>query len=134
MKVEDNGKYYFLPIGGKTVDMKAEQLTSFVFADDDYDLTLELHGDFKVNFDGDEQTFKIVEDFHTSILPLFINATIDNAKANRYGWLFLKFSDGRELIVEDGPYENWHFYVRRKNENLALIHLGGGVGSTFLFG
>ena len=42
--------------------------------------------------------------------------------------LFLIFSDKTELIIDDGPYENWHYTKQYDKSNYLRVH--GGVGRT----
>ncbi|OLB75902.1 MAG: hypothetical protein AUI14_20105 [Actinobacteria bacterium 13_2_20CM_2_71_6] len=48
----------------------------------------------------------------------------------RRGELLIFFEDGNELVVEDGPYENWHYTKVNPDRRRDVLRVHGGVGRT----
>lgn len=84
-----------------------------------------LAGPFNVVASGERITFEPpCPEWVRSVLLSLCAIQISGSRFTRTSQLFLKFADGRELRVEDGPFENWHY----SDDSGLSIH--GGVGRT----
>jgi hypothetical protein len=130
MKLKEVGRYLELPIiGTKLKAITYDGRLTLVF--DDAALSyLELHGPFKVSrFNQEYQLHPGSKEALSAFHDLF-HVAIQNAKCDRSGGLFLSFEDGTSVIVEDGPYENWHYTRREPLKHSEVIQVHGGVGRT----
>jgi hypothetical protein len=121
-QLERAGKHFRVPVEHcHIVEVLAEGLPRLRF-DDAKQSTLDIHGEFHVKVSGVADVFSPREPGALNVLEAFLCVPIISAFASRHGALSVRFEDGRELVVPDGPYENWHFM----NDDGLVVH--GGVG------
>jgi len=83
---------------------------------------IEINSEFRYRLYQNEDMITVFNlDEARKLVELF-QSTVIEAIAFHTGELFLSFDNGIELYVEDGPYENWHFY----GDLTSTIH--GGIG------
>jgi hypothetical protein len=130
MLLPEKGRYYQLPIAGLEIKkLVYDGLLRIVFNDQEQSY-LDLHGEFEITQHNQKS---ILSPKSKEALLLFYNlfgVPIKDAKADKFGRLFLRFDNGLEIIVEDGLYENWHYTkidAKNPKDNL-FVH--GGVGKT----
>ncbi|RSK42300.1 DUF6188 family protein [Hymenobacter perfusus] len=132
--LKETGRYYVIPLMGCAIQqIEYNGLVRLVFADADERVFLDLHGEFQVEASGHITTFSPRQ---KEALLLFFdwfqtNVTIEEAKADKQGQLFLKLSNRQELIVQDGPFENWHFTILNRQSPSKNLFVHGGVGTTY---
>jgi|GEM_PF-5918415 len=116
---------------------------------DYYFTRFEYAGDISIQFQPAEPqgwTVKLIltshfsltrerEDYQVEDLKGFHQLThlwqdqVESLKASREGVLQLKTRKGAVLEVEDGPFENWDFWVyREQRKQEPRLHLIGGMG------
>jgi hypothetical protein len=82
-----------------------------------------LEGPFDVVASGERTAFEPpCPDWVRDLLLSLSAVRIADSRFRRSSQLLLKFSDGRELHVDDGPFENWHY----SDDSGLYVH--GGVG------
>jgi Family of unknown function (DUF6188) len=123
-----SGTGYELPIIGLTIKQILFNGFTTIYFNDDEESWLDFHSEFKVDDSNqrstvsprDKQAFQLFFDLMTHSI---VKAIGDN------GYLFLTFSNGTKLTVEDGPYENWHYTKITISDNKKnCLHVHGGVG------
>jgi hypothetical protein len=105
----------------------------YIVFNDEEKSSLRLEGEFKVT--RYNQTIELSprsKEALTLFYDLF-DVTIKDAKADKGGNLLLAFEDKVEIIVEDGPYENWHYTKRNPNNSSDSLFIHGGIGRTTIF-
>lgn len=120
---------YSLPLTGYCLfDVQREWRFELLF-DDPAKSRLWLEGPFSiVTTEGSELYEPPCAEWVRDVLLSLAAVKIVGARFNRQGVLRVSFADGRELLVEDGPYENWHY----SNDRGVSVH--GGVGGVTSFG
>lgn len=121
MKLRQVGRYFELPVAGLVFKKILFDGLLTVFVDDPEESFFQFHSTFKVTEHNQD---KNVDPRSKDGLVLFhglLGQKIKGAKADGHGLLWLTFANGMEILVEDGPYENWH-YTRNG------LHVHGGVG------
>jgi len=91
---------------------------------------LEIHSVFKVTRHEQSQT---LQPSGTETLLFFaecIGTVIDKAQAFKNGELCIRFENGPEIHVEDGPFENWH-YTKIKGHFNDGLRVHGGMGGVY---
>lgn len=130
MKLKEKGKYLELPLSGTNIKkLIYDGFLTMVF-DDEEESYLEFHSEWKVYQYNQE---KVINPKSKEGLIFFYDQfgqTIKEAKADKYGVLFIEFENGTKITVEDGPYENWHYTKRSKANKLDNLYVHGGVGRT----
>ena len=120
--LERSGKYFLLPLKYFEIsDVVWDGLVTLLF-NDPKNSQLDIHGEFLVGSDEVFERYSPRSEWIENVLESFIGVEIKVAKANSKGYLFITFADKREIIVEDGPFENWHY----TNTDKIFVH--GGVG------
>lgn len=106
MKLKEVGKYFELPIDGlKIKEIIFNGMVIIVFNDKENSY-LEFNSDFNVTQYNQAKKISSCDKESLSLLYDHFNQLIKEAKADRHGNLWLTFSNGTEIHVEDGPYEN----------------------------
>lgn len=97
-----------------------------------YQLT--IYGEYRIKRYGQEYKFLATDIEGYKILLDFTNEKVKFCKADKNGNLWLETEKGNEIIIEDGPYENWEFKVYQQTRKIKTkIHMIGGVGNTSLW-
>jgi len=96
---------------------------------------LSIDGDFKIIRFGKETQCAPYQAESWKILVDFDQEEIYKLEADKSGNLWIETTKGNQLIVEDGPYENWHLrsYKVIDRKFLNNFHIIGGVGNTSIF-
>jgi len=124
MMIKKSGKYFLLPLKGFTIiEVIWDGLITLCF-DDPKGSKLDIHGEFILSPNDQVERYSPKDEWVRDILESVIDVEINVVKANKYGNLTIIFEDARELFMEDGPYENWHY----SNNDKAYLH--GGIGRT----
>lgn len=130
MKLKEVGRYFELPIDGlKIKEIIFNGMVTIVFNDKENSY-LDFHSHFNVT---QYNQAKKISPCDKEALILFynhFNQPIKEAKADRYGNLWLTFSNGPEIHVEDSPYENWHYTKRSTDKPFDTLNVYGGIGRT----
>jgi hypothetical protein len=128
-QLKERGKYYELPIRGLRFDQIIYNgLLKVVFSDPEKSF-LDFHGPLKVTrYNQTEELHPSSKEALNSLYELF-GVVVKDAKADREGYLFILFENGFEIIIEDGPYENWH-YTKIDINKSSFLYVHGGVGRT----
>ncbi|UOQ67434.1 hypothetical protein [Hymenobacter volaticus] len=131
--LKEIGRYYELPLASYAIQQIVYNgLIKLIFTDTDEHVSLDLHGEFEVITSGHIMKFSprqrealmlFYDWFHADI-------KIEEAKADKQGQLLLMLSNRQELIVRDGPFENWHFTILNKRYPKQNLFVHGGVGTT----
>ncbi|MCR5887836.1 DUF6188 family protein [Hymenobacter sp. J193] len=133
MKVREVGKYYELPIIGLQINgVQFDGLPRLIFNDAEKSY-LDIHGPFVLTRYGQESQLKPRSKEAWSVWYDLFRTEIKSALADRKGSLFLVFTNGWELRVEDGPYENWHYTKQNVHNVRETLTMHGGVGHTTIF-
>jgi hypothetical protein len=105
----------------------------YLVFDDEERSNLSLEGEFKVT--RYNQTIELSPRSKEALALFYdlFNVSIKEAKADKGGNLFLIFENKVEIIVEDGPYENWHYTKRNPNNTFDSLFIHGGIGRTTIF-
>jgi hypothetical protein len=117
---------YSIPLGGHAIlDVQGEGRFKLLFDDADAS-RLHLDGPFTIRTpDANPDLFTPpCPDWVRDVLLSLVGVKVASARYDRSGHLRISFVDGRELSVDDGPYENWHY------ANSSGIRLHGGAGSV----
>ena len=127
VRLKEKGRFFELPIVGLHYHrIIYDGLLRIVFADQ-VNSYLDFHGEFiLIRYN---QTFHLDPGSKEALLVLYdlFKVRVTEAKADKAGKLFLQFENGVEILVEDGPYENWHYTKITPGDSL---HVHGGVGRT----
>lgn len=112
-----------LPLDGHALaDVQGEGRFILVF-DDPAKSRLAIHGPFSIGSGEQRDLYEPpLPDWVRNVLQSLAGVTIESARFNRASHLRIRFADGRELEVPDGPFENWHY----SNNQGVVLH--GGVG------
>lgn len=128
MTLNQRGRYFELPILGMAIkEITYDGMLKLVF-DDPEASYLQLHSNFKVI------QYNQTRDINPSSLEglaLFyehFGLIIITAKADSEGNLLIIFSNETEIIVEDGPLENWHYTKCSLINPKDHLFVHGGVG------
>ncbi len=95
----------------------------------DWTVKLILVSHFSLTRGGEREDYQVedLKGFHQ--LTLLWQDQVVSLKASREGVLQLKTRKGALLEVEDGPFENWDFWVYREQQKREpRLHLIGGMG------
>jgi hypothetical protein len=112
-----------LPLHGHAVSDVTGTGRFDLWFDDPAQSRLSLDGSFQIRIDNHTQEYTPpYSDWVRDVLLSFVGVRINSARYTRHSRLTIRFSDDRELIVEDGPYENWHY----SNSSGLILH--GGIG------
>jgi hypothetical protein len=124
------GSHYEIPVVGYTVTACVyDGFIGFRFRNADISV-LKIHGEFSLSQFGRKQRYSAGDrSAWAATLELF-GMNVQEAKADRSGNLYLTFSNGVEIIVEDGPYENWHYTRTDHQKPQESLHVHGGAGQT----
>jgi len=131
--LKEIGRHYELPLIGCAIrQIIYNGMIRLDFSGNQENIFLDFHGDFEVVNSGHSERFS---PSRKEALLLFYGwfqegVTVQEAKAEKRGQLFLKFSNRQELIVQDGPFENWHFTVLNSQFPHKNLFVHGGVGTT----
>lgn len=129
-KLKAVGRYFELPlIGSKVVGIiiNGKIRLSFNNILEDF---LDIDGEFRIVRHGRDLVYTPnLKEAWTESLNLFNQEIVKALTLN--GMLELTFSDRTELIIEDGPYENWHYKKQYGKSKFFWVH--GGVGQTTSF-
>jgi hypothetical protein len=130
MQLKEKGRYFELPVAGlKIASIIYTGLLRLVLNDANNSF-IDLHGDFEIIRHNQKN---ILSPRSKDALMLFYDlfgVMIKDAKADKYGGLFITFENGFELTVDDGPFENWHFTSINALNPKKSIYFHGGVGKT----
>ncbi len=130
MTLKQRGRYFELPILGMAIkEITYDGMLKLVFDDPEASF-LQLHSNFKVI--QHNQT-KDINPSSLEGLTLFyehFGMIITTAKADSQGNLLIIFSNETEIIVEDGPLENWHYTKSSLTNPKDHLYVHGGVGRT----
>ena len=97
--------------------------------DDINESFIDFHSEFIITRFNQTKKLKPTEKEAIEFFFDHFGELIKEARAAKTGELYIVFDNGTELVVEDGPYENWHFtQINKSNKNHIFIH--GGVGRT----
>ncbi len=130
MRLKEKGRFLELPIIGLTIkEVVYDGLIRVVFNDDE-ESYLEFHSEFRVHQYNQEKTIKPNSEASLVFFYHQFGQTIIEAKADKFGVLWIKFENSMEIIVEDGPYENWHYTKINKANKIDNLCMHGGVGRT----
>jgi hypothetical protein len=89
--------------------------------------SLDLYGIFEIRSLGHSETYEPpCPDWVRDVLRSLIGIKVLEAKYRRWSNLTIRFDDGGQLYIPDGPFENWHF---RK----MGLHVVGGCGRVVTF-
>lgn len=128
MKLFKKGKYFILPIIGLSIrKIIFDSFITLVFNDDE-ESYLEFNTTLQVTQYNQTSNFAPND---KSTLILFYDHylhKIKDAKADNTGNLWLSFENGTEIMIEDGPYENWHYTKINCTKRINSLHVHGGVG------
>jgi uncharacterized protein DUF6188 len=128
MELARRGKYLLLPLSGEHI-VAVDGGTTARFSDV-AGSTLEIRGEMTVRFGPDPSTPRRTRDSGPPLTQL-IGVPIRAARAHpRRGELLISFEDGSELVVEDGPYENWHYTKIDPARRADVLRVHGGAGMT----
>lgn len=130
MKLKEKGRYLELPISGlKIKKLIFDGFLTVVF-DDQEESYLEFHSALKVM--QYNQTMDLYPNNKDTLMLFYdhFSQTIKEAKADKKGNLWVRFENGTEIAVEDGPYENWHYTKKSLINQLDSLSVHGGVGRT----
>lgn len=127
-KLKQIGKYFELPIIGCKVSACIFHGRICLKFNDKESSTLDIDGEFRMIQFGQEKIFDPTsKESWVSMLDLF-GAEVKSAKADAKGWLYVEFDNKNEIVIEDGPFENWHFTKKYENKDPLYVH--GGIGRT----
>ncbi|RZJ57492.1 MAG: hypothetical protein EOO55_03250 [Hymenobacter sp.] len=133
--LKELGRYFELPLTDCLIkQIVFDGLIRLVFKDDsEQHIYLDLHGEFLIEESGHNRSFSPRQ---KEALLLFYDwfqqdVSIEEAKADKQGSLFITLDNRRRLIVEDGQYENWHFTIINHKQPYNNLFVHGGVGSTY---
>jgi hypothetical protein len=130
MKLKEKGKYLELPIiGTKIKKLIYDGFLTIVFNDDE-ESYLGFHADLNICQYNQEKIVDLKSKECLTFLYDQFGQTITEAKADKFGVLFIEFENGTKITVEDGPYENWHYTKRSKGNKIDCLYVHGGVGRT----
>ncbi|WP_437963732.1 DUF6188 family protein [Sorangium sp. So ce260] len=112
-----------LPLAGHALrDVEGDSLFDLKF-DDSAESSLFLDGPFFLSAAGEAEEFVPPHaEWVRDVLSSLIGVRVDSARYDRNSNLRIQFTDERELLVPDGPFENWH----TSNNADTLLH--GGCG------
>jgi|SRR5579864_1308549 len=114
-----------LPLHGHAVSDVTGTGRFVLFFDDPAQSRLSLDGSFQIRVDNETQEYTPLNpDWVRDVLLSFVGVRVNSARYNRRSRLIIRFSDDRELIIDDGPFENWHY------SNSSGLSLHGGVGKV----
>jgi hypothetical protein len=114
---------YSLPLNGHSLRDVVGQGRFKLCFDDTVESCLQLDGTFIISTGGEANEFAPpFPHWVRDVILSLVGVRIESARYDRESNLQIKFADGRELSVRDGPYENWHYL----NNIGASLH--GGVG------
>lgn len=131
MKLKEKGKYFELPIIGNQIKTILYDGFIRIYFNTSEESYLDFHSGFIVNRFNQSQTLNPTSKEALIFFFDYFREIIKDARASKTGELYILFENNTEIVVEDGPYENWHFTLKsqhNKNQNL-FVH--GGVGSTY---
>lgn len=117
---------YSIPLAGHAVtDVQRESRFELAFNDKSKS-RLWLEGPFRLHTGDDAGGLfePPCPAWVRDVLLSFVGVKIISARFGRNSRLQLTFQDGRQLTVDDGPYENWHY------SNADGLRIHGGVGRT----
>lgn len=126
---KSKGRYYELPIGGSSIrQLIYSGVLRLGFGDFEEDY-LNLLGAFELKRHG--QATLLLPKSPEALLLFYdlLNAgtTVQEAKADKEGRLFLTFEDHTEIAVQ-GPAEYWDFTRRSKRNPATNGSVSGGLG------
>ena len=115
------GKRLTIPVRGYCIsELIGEARPRLVFNDPGRS-EIDLHGEFRIDAAGVRSTYAPLDATTLPVLESLQLVEVADARASRRGELEIRFVDDRVLVVEDGPYENWHY------ENAAGLRIHGGL-------
>jgi hypothetical protein len=131
MKLKELGRFLELPISGLSIKkIVFDGFLTLVFTDAEESFleitaafTVERHHYTSTMLPADKEGFLF---FHEHF-----REPIKEAKADRQGNLWLTFSNGITLAIEDGPYENWHYTKHSLTTPTTWLRVHGGAGQTY---
>jgi hypothetical protein len=125
--LERRGRYLLLPLSGEHITAVDGGVTARF---SDGTSTLHVHGDVVLRLASDPSTPVRTKGLGAPTNPL-IGVPIREALArDRRGELLVCFEDGSELVVEDGPFENWQYIKVNPDRPRDTLRVNGGVGRT----
>jgi hypothetical protein len=128
MELARRGRYLVLPISGEHIVAVEDGIT--VRFSDTAGSTLEVRGETTLRLASDPSTMLRTREPGAHFAKL-IGVPIREACAHpRRGELQILFEDGSELVVEDGPYENWHYTKVNPDRRNDVLRVHGGIGRT----
>lgn len=130
MKLKQKGRFYELPIIGLSINrIVFDGLITLVFNDQEQSY-LDLHSIFKVIQYNQTINLNPKEKEGLTFFYDQYGKNINDAKADSKGNLWITFENGIEIIVEDGPTENWHYTKINLTNPMNSLKVHGGVGQT----
>jgi hypothetical protein len=121
------GKHLLLPLSGEHI-VAVDDGVTVRFSDPTS--TLQVHGEVVLRLASDPSIPVRAKGLGASINPL-IGVPIREALArDRRGELLVFFEDGSELVVEDGPFENWIYVKVNPDRPRDTLRVYGGIGRT----
>jgi hypothetical protein len=127
MELGRRGKYLLLPLSGEQIVAVDDGVTARF---SDASSTLHVHGEVTMRLASDPSTLVRAHGLGAHVNPL-IGVPIREALArDRRGELLIFFEDGSELVVEDGPFENWTYIKVNPDRRRDTLRVYGGVGRT----
>jgi len=116
---------YSIPLEGHAISNVEGDARFVLVFDDPLQSRMYLDGSFSIGTQNERDVFDPpCEDWVRDVLLSLAGVKISAASYNSQSYLRISFEDGRDLSVDDGPYENWHY----TNSSGTCIH--GGVGRT----
>lgn len=132
------GKYFIIPIDKFIISSfdftKFIRIQFVLEPEDNWDYELEIWGDYQIKWYGKEHSFNSIDIEGYKHLLDFSNEEVKSCKADKSENLWLNTTNKNELIIEDGPFENWQFKIHKRIPRFKTkSHLIGGVGSIVMF-
>ena len=129
-KLKQKGQFLELPIIGlKISNIIYNGMVTLVF-DDLEESYLDIHSVFIVSQYNQQKELSQRKKESLVFFHEQYGQVIKEAKASKEGVLFVEFENGTSFIVEDGPYENWHYTKKSTTNKMDALYVHGGVGST----
>jgi Family of unknown function (DUF6188) len=130
MKLRQKGRYLQLPVVGVTIKKILFDGMLTIFLDDPEESFFQFHSILKV---AEYNQTRDIDPRSKDGLILFhglLGQKIKEAKTDGHGSLILAFANDVEIVVEDGPYENWHYIRKSLISPTDSLYVHGGVGRT----
>ena len=118
------GHFFALPFEGKKIENVSRFLSFFTFNMNDRTVELQLNSDYFILVHGEQyQVHGLDFDFKDFLEFSIKDKLVTKARSDQYGTLEIHIEGDIVIIVDDDPFETWHYSDKEKR-----IYIHGGCG------